>query len=183
MRAATARCLRDAFCGESMAHSRYLIYSEMAGIEEFQSFSRLFRAMALSKYVQASEKYLLVGELIGHHTASYESHFTFAKTMDNLEQSRNTESEEAKEVYAAFLAVAESQKEPGAEKSLRRSEEISRGLASLTNSIFLRAQRAAEEPLIGEVYVCQTCGMVVENSPPEQCPVCTGDTDGFVMIE
>ncbi len=38
-----------------------------------------------------------------------------------------------------------------------------------------RREHAAEEPLIRDVYVCKTCGMVIENVPEEECPVCGAD--------
>jgi rubrerythrin len=183
MRAATEGCLRNAFCGESMAHARYMIYSEKADDEGFPSIARLFRAAAISKYLQAEKKYVMAGELLGHHTACVRTHFTFARTMDNLGRSRDAEAEDAKEVYSAFIAVAEAQAEAGALKCLRQSDAICHGLAALLDSAFLGAQRAREEPAIGDIYVCQSCGLVMENAPPELCPVCEGDSAGYVIIE
>jgi rubrerythrin len=182
MREATAKCLRDGFCANSIAHTRYLLYAQKAKEESFPSIARLFRALALSRYTRAAEQYRLTQELIGTHTACSDTYFTFNRTMDNLERARNAESHEANEVVPAYVAVAESQGEEAAAKSLKRSAAICRRRAALLDSVFLKTQHAAAEPVIGEVFVCKACGMVAENVPVEGCPVCGTDVDGFITV-
>jgi rubrerythrin len=182
VREATAKCLRDGFCSDSMAHVRYLLYAQKANEEGFPSISRLFRALALSRYTRAAEMYHLTHELIGTHTACSDTYFTFDRTMDNLERARNAESHEANVIVPAYIAVAESEGEGAAAKSLKRSAAICRLWSTLLDSVFLETQHTAEEPLIRDVYVCRTCGMAIENVPEEECPVCGGDVADIIAV-
>ncbi len=165
-----------------MAHVRYLLYAQKANEESFPSIARLFRALALSRYTRASELYRLTHELIGTHTACSDTYFTFDRTMDNLERARNAESHEANEVIPAYVAVAECQGEEGAARSLKRSAVICHQWAAILDRVFLETRHAAEEPLIRDVYICKTCGMVIENVPEEECSVCGGDVAGIIAV-
>jgi rubrerythrin len=180
MREATTKCLHDGFCSDSMAHTRYLLYAQNANEENFPSIARLFRALAFSRYTRAAELYRLTGQLIGTHTACSDTYFTFNRT---LEMARNAESHEAKEIFSTYAAVAESQGEEGAAKSLKRSAALCHQRAAIMDRIFMATRHAAEEPLIRVVYVCKTCGMVIENVPEEACPICGTDVSGFITVD
>ncbi|MGA9140545.1 MAG: ferritin family protein [Methanocella sp.] len=183
MKEATAKCLRDGFCSDSMAHTRYILYAQKANEESFPSIARLFRALAYSRHTRAAELYRLTGELIGTHTVCSDTYFTFSRTMDNLKRARNAESHEADEVLSAYAAVAEIQGEEGAAKSLKRSAVLCHQRAAILDSVFIETHHAAGEPLIRVTYVCKTCGMVIENLPEEACPVCGTDVSGFIAVE
>jgi rubrerythrin len=183
MRDATARCLRDAFCLDSISHVRYRMYADKADEGKFPSIARLFRALAASKYVRATGEYRMIKELLGVYPVNANIHFTLNRTMDNLERSRDSESEDAKEVFEPCLAIAEYQREEGAVKLFRQSVAVCRQQAALMDSVFLKTQRAAEEPCIGNLYMCLSCGWIAENIAPEQCPVCNGDSPGFALVE
>ena len=174
MRPATARCLRAAFCRESMSHVRYVLYAEQADVERFPSLARLFRALALSQLTRATTHYRTVSELLGIYPVEATTHFVFDRTMDNLERSRDAEAEAAEEFYGPCLAVAKSQRETGAARSMKCSAEVSRSEAALIDRAFRETQHAAEEPFIGDLCVCRACGDVVEGPPPESCNTCEG---------
>ncbi len=131
MREATARCLRDCFCINSMAHVRYLLFAQKAKEENFPGIAHLFRALALSRYTRASEQYHMVNELIGTRAVSADTYFIFARTMDNLERARDAENGDANELLPAYAALAESQGEEAAARSLKRSAAICRRRAAL----------------------------------------------------
>ena len=183
MREATAQCIRDAFCRESVAHVRYLIYADKATEEHFPAIARLFRAFALSKYLMASGYYHLVNELIGVYPAFAATHYTLNRTMDNLERSRDAEAETAKGAFEPYLAVARLQKEKGAEKSLKCSIEVCRDASTVMGDVLQKTRHAAEEPQIGELYVCRVCGYVKEGKPSGQCTVCVGSKAGFILVK
>jgi len=54
MKKMTEKSLNEAFAGESMAHMKYLIFSEIAENEGFPNIARLFRAIAYAEQVHAT---------------------------------------------------------------------------------------------------------------------------------
>jgi rubrerythrin len=182
VREATAKCLRDNFCANSIAHVRYLLYAQKAKEENFPGIAHLFRALALSRYTRASEQYHLVNELIGTRTVSTETYFTFARTMDNLERARDAEAGDANELLPAYAAVAESQGEGQAAKSFKRSVAICRHRAAMLDDVIQKTKHAAEEPKIDGLYVCRACGYPAAESVPEGCPVCGNERTGFIAV-
>jgi rubrerythrin len=181
MKEATAKCLRNDFCSGSMAHMRYLIYAQKAREENFPSIARLFSALAVSRYIRASEQYRLVHELIGVHTACSEAHFTFFRTMDNLERARDDEKHEANEVLPAYIAVAESQGEGAASKSLKCSAAVCRHLVALLDDVIQKTKHADEEPKIEQLHVCQACGYIAAEITMGGCPLC-GERAKFISV-
>lgn len=181
MRPATARCLRAAFCRESMSHVRYVLYAEQADAEQFPSLARLFRALALSQLTRAAANYRAVSELLGVYPAEALAHFVLDRTMDNLARSRDAESEAADEFYGPCLAVAKSQREAGVARGLKSSAEVSRRGAAMIDRTFRETQHAAEEPYIDDLCICRACGDVVEGPPPGSCSVCKG-SDFTVVV-
>jgi len=53
MRKMTEKSLKEAFAGESMAHMKYLIFSEVAEREGYSNVARLFKAIAYAEFVHA----------------------------------------------------------------------------------------------------------------------------------
>jgi rubrerythrin len=166
-----------------MAHVRYLLYSQKAKEESFPSIAHLFRALALSRYTRAMEQYCLVQELIGTHTASAETYFTFARTIDNLGRARDAETSDAKEMLPAYTALAESQGEDAAARSLKRSAAICLHRAALLDDVIRKTKHAGEEPKIGYLYVCHACGYVTMEIAAGGCPVCGNERAGFMHVE
>jgi rubrerythrin len=182
MREATARCLRDTFCVNSMAHVRYLLYARRAKDENFPGISRLFRALAMSRYVRASEQFAMVNELIGTRAAGAETYFTLARTIDNMERARDAEKDDADELLPACMAVAGSQGEEAAAKSLERSAAIGRRRAALLEDVILKTKETDQEPEIASIYVCRACGYVTRDIAPEGCPICGNEKTEFVCV-
>lgn len=182
MREATAKCLRDTFCADSIAHVRYLLYAQKAREENFPWIALLFRALALSRYTRASEQYTLVNELIGTRTAATDTYFTLERTMDNMERARNAEACDANDVLPACAAVAESQGEEAAARSFKRSAAICLHRAAMLEDVIQKTKHAAEEPKIGGLYVCRDCGYVTAGTVPDGCPVCGNEQAGFTAV-
>lgn len=182
MREATAKCLRDGFCADSMAYVRYLLYSQKAKEENFPGIAHLFRALGLSRYTRASEQYHMANELIGRHAVSVETYFTYARTIDNLERARDAENGDANETLPAYAAVAESQGEEAVARGLKRSAMICLRRAAMLEDVILKTKHAAEEPKIDGLYVCRSCGYVTDAIAPEGCPVCGTDRAGFIAV-
>lgn len=182
MREATGKCLRDTFCSESMSHVRYLIFAGHAQDEAFPAISRLFRAFALAKYLRAAELYYLSRDLLENYSVNADSYFVFERTMDHLVKARDSEANSVREVFEPYLAVATAEAEAAAENCLARSVKISRTIADIAESVLLRMQRAAEEPALGDIYICSICGDIALEAPPEECPCCGSSADDYLAV-
>jgi len=124
----------------------------------------------------------MINELIGTRAVSGETYFTFARTMDNLERARDAETGDANELLPAYAALAESQGEEAAARSLKRSAVISRHRAALLGDVIQKTRHAAEEPKIDGLYVCRACGYVAGEIAAGGCPVCGSEQTGFITV-
>ncbi len=86
------------------------------------------------------------------------------------------------ETLPAYAAVAESQGEEAAARSLKRSAMICLRRAALLEDVILKTKHAAEEPKIDGLYVCRSCGYVTDEIAPGGCPVCGTDRAGFIAV-
>ncbi len=101
----THQNLQFAFAGESQAHMKYLIFSEVAQKEERPNIARLFRAIAYAELVHP-KNHLEVLKGVDN-------------TQNNLETAIGGEKFEVEEMRSAYNEVARLQNEKEAEKSIR----------------------------------------------------------------
>jgi rubrerythrin len=85
MRAITAGNLRNAFCGESMAHMRYNIWSDRAGQEGFDNVARLFKAIASAETIHASNHFRELKNKAGDFLYASMGVFGLRSTSQNLQ--------------------------------------------------------------------------------------------------
>ena len=168
MKKMTEKSLGEAFAGESMAHMKYLIFSEEAEREGYPSVARLFRAIAYAEYVHAKNHARNLGYI--------------GKTPENLSASIEGETFEVKEMYPAYDAIAELQGEDGARTSIKYALEAEKIHAEL----YKKAKEAVEKGSdadVGEVYICPVCGYTHVGTPPDKCPVCGLPSEKFKKFE
>ncbi|MEO0275485.1 MAG: rubrerythrin family protein, partial [candidate division WOR-3 bacterium] len=104
MKKMTEKALNEAFAGESMAHMKYLIFSEIAEKEGFKNIARLFKAIAYAEQVHATNHARELGII--------------KNTIENLETGIQGETYEIEEMYPAFDAIAKLQNEKGAQRAI-----------------------------------------------------------------
>lgn len=93
MKKMTEKSLNEAFTGESMAHMKYLIFSQIAEEEGYPNIARLFKAIGYAEQVHATNHARNLGIL---HS-----------TKDNLQASiEDGETFEVEEMYPAYDAIA-----------------------------------------------------------------------------
>ncbi|CAJ37813.1 rubrerythrin family protein [Methanocella arvoryzae] len=182
MRDATARCLRDAFCSESMSHVRYLIFAGHAQDEAFPGTSRLFRAFALAKYLRASELYFLSRDMLENPAVNANSYFILERTIDHLIKAKDMEALSVKEVFEPYYAVASSEAESAAMKCLDKSIMISRIIVNTIDPLLQQLKHMDEEPSIGDIYLCSICGFIALDQPPEACPCCNSSAENYILV-
>jgi len=157
MRKMTEANLKDAFAGESQAHMKYLVFAEAADAEKRPNVARLFRAIAYAEQVHATNHLRELGLI--------------RTSPDNLQEAMAGETFEVDEMYPAYHAVAELQREKGAVRSTHYALEAERIHAAMYAQARERAL-VGEDLKIGKVHVCAVCGHTVEDHAPERCPIC-----------
>jgi rubrerythrin len=164
MQEMTKENLKAAFAGESQAHMKYLAFSAKAEKEGKPNIARLFQAIAYAEQVHAINHLKELGAI--------------GDTVANLDSAIQGENFEVEEMYAAYLAVAQVQAEPGAERSMHYAIEAEKIHAEMYGSA-KEAAEDGEDIEIGKVYICPVCGFTHIGEPPDRCPVCNLKKERF----
>ena len=157
-----------ALAGESQAQIRYLNFAAQAEKEGKPNVARLFAAAAFSEQMHASAHLRTLGGVAG--------------TGDNLAAAGGGESFEVEEMYPAYIAVAEAQKEPDAKQSFHRAMDAERRSITGSTSAPSRRWTAARTCKITETWVCGCCGYTMEGTAPHKCPICGATKDMFKKL-
>lgn len=169
--AMTSDFLHSAYGGESMAHMRYLIWSQMAEKEGFKNIGTLFHGIAFAEFVHAGNHFRVLGEQTGDATVTAGGVFGTGTTVENLQGAINGELHEVEQMYPVYLHTAEFQNETGAQKSFHYALEVEKIHAQL----FKQAQDCAREGKdiqFKSVSVCPICGHTILDGAPDKCPIC-----------
>ncbi len=156
MKQMTERASKDAFAGESMAHMKYLIYSEIAEKEGYRNAARLFRAIAYAEFVHAKNHAKNLG-IIG-------------STTENLSSSIEGETFEVEEMYPVYLETARLQDERQAEKAFHFAMEAEKIHAEMYRDAKDKVD-GGEDIETEEIYICPICGYTHAGAV-DTCPVC-----------
>jgi len=160
----TEKSLQEAFAGESMAHMKYLIFSEIAEKEGYKNIARLFKAIAYAEQVHATNHARQLGMI--------------KKTVDNLQTGIDGETFEVDEMYPAYDAIAKLQGEKGAELAIHYALEAEKIHAEYYKNAKEKAEKGKDIE-IPEVYICPVCGWTHIGEPPDECPVCKVKKEQF----
>ncbi|ADK83450.1 Rubrerythrin [Desulfarculus baarsii DSM 2075] len=152
---ALEKMLREAFAGESKAHMRNLSYAKVAVDEGYPQIAALFRAVAEAERVHAAEYLLFLQGVAG-------------TTEENLKQAFESESSAEQSYYPPIIQEAFAQKRDDVAYAMVRARDVEQRHAQL----YKEALNAMVNDRQVEYHVCQVCGYVFENQPPDECPVC-----------
>ncbi len=166
MKKMTEKSLQEAFAGESMAHMKYLIFSDVAEKKGFKNIARLFRAIAYAEYVHAKNHARALGYI--------------GSMEENLQTAMDGEKFEVEEMYPAYDAIAKLQGEESAERSIHFAIEAEKIHYHLYASAKEEVSKGKDME-ISDIYICPVCGYTyVGDDPPEKCPVCGLPSEKFV---
>lgn len=158
MKKMTEKSLAEAFAGESMAHMKYLAFSEIAEMEGYPNIAKLFKAISYAEQVHAINHAKNLGYL--------------GKTEENLQTGINGENFEVEEMYPAYDAVAKLQDEKGAQRSIYYAIEAEK----IHSAYYQEAKekvRQGKDFELQTIYICPVCGYTqIDGSLPDKCPVC-----------
>lgn len=163
----TEKNIEAAFAGESMAHIKYLNFSQIAEKEGFSNTSRLFKAIAYAEFVHASNHMGVLG--------------LKKKTSDNLVTAAGGENFEVNEMYPAYKVVADLQEE----KSAQRSINFALQAEKIHEVMYLDTKKSIDQGKdieIGPIFICDVCGHTVTDEAPDFCPVCGAKIDKFTKF-
>ncbi len=165
MRKMTEKSLQEAFAGESMAHMKYLIFSEVAKREGFPNLARLFKAISYAEQVHAT-----------NHARNLDY---IGKTEDNSQTGIDGEMFEVDEMYPAYDAIAKLQDEKGAEKSIYFALQAEKIHAAYYQEAKEKVKQGKDFELTS-VYICAVCGYTqIDGELPTKCPVCSVPSEKF----
>jgi rubrerythrin len=153
----TEQSIQAALAGEAQAHLKYLAFAEVAEKEGRPNVARLFRCVAQAERIHAMDN-LKVLSMVN-------------ETSENLAAARDGEEFESRDMYPAYMAIAQLEEEKKAQQSIKHAQ----GAEASHLELYDRAKEAVDaggdigdEPL----QLCEFCGYVVAGDAPERCPVC-----------
>ncbi len=177
MNAMTKSNLMSAYGGESMAHMRYIAFAKMAEDENFKNVSRLFQAVSFAEQVHATNHFRALKNEFGDAGVNAGAAFGYINTSKNLELAIEGEDFEIKQMYPAYLAVAEMQAEKDAIRSMKWAWEVEKQHFSLYTDA-KKAVDSGKDMTLGDLYVCECCG-ATQDSAPDKCPICGAKKELF----
>ena len=156
--------LKEAFAGESQANRKYLAFAKKADEEGLNQVARLFRAAAEAETVHAH------------------NHLTVLKginsTKDNLKEAIAGEVEEFKEMYPAFIKIAQDENN----KEALWTFDVANQVEEIHAGLYKKALDSLGENVEVVYYVCNFCGNTVEKEAPDICPICGAPKIEFKKI-
>ncbi len=166
-----------------MAHMRYLVFADIAEKESFPNVARLFKAIAYSEQVHATNHYNKLKALDEDAKVVAGAPFGPGSTSKNLELAIRGEEFEVEEMYPAYIAVAKSQGEKSAETSFTWAYEAEKIHAKLYREAKENVEQGRDWPLEGYIWICPVCGHTyVGKEPPEKCPICNAPGDKYIKF-
>jgi len=161
----TDKNLSYAFAAESKASARNMVFAQKAERDGYPQIARLFRAVADAESVHARKYLMLMRGKIG-------------STEENLEAAFQNEIKANVEEYPKLIREASEEGVTAAERAFSQSRDVEERHAELYKSAMnnMLADRQTD------YYVCQVCGYVNEDEPPEKCPVCGAVKGKFKQV-
>lgn len=175
----TADNLRSAFSGESQASMRYEIWGQLAKKDGFDNIARLFQATADAEKVHATLHFNALKEEKGDFPVNAMAGFGIGTIVENLEAAKGGEEYEYKEMYPAFIAVAELNEEDDALKAFRFAVEAEKVHAQRYADAIVEAEKGNDID-VETVYLCPVCGYIGYNADEENCPLCGVKSSLFI---
>jgi len=165
MREMTEKTSNEAFAGESKAHMKYMIFAEIAEKNGFPNLARMFHAIAYAEQVHATNHARNIGLV--------------KETPENIQSCIDGEDFEVEEMYPAYLAIAELQKEKGAQRAHHYALEAEK----IHRTMYREAKEMAEKGVdieMSSIYICPVCGYThYKGELPDHCPVCGVSSNKF----
>ena len=182
--------LKEALIGETKAQKKYSLYAKKALEENHQEIAHLFKAVAFAEGIHIKNHKRALSLLTDSdinlqdfiEIDEKEIKKKVGDTISNLEDAIEGEIYETKKMYKKFEKNAKSLGDEVAELSFSLARDAERVHADLF-SLCQKKLKKGEKIEIRKIFVCQICGNVEFDAPPEICPVCDHSKDFYKEIE
>jgi rubrerythrin len=161
----TEKNLAYAFAAESKASERNKAFAQKALNDQYPQVARLFRAISEAESVHARRYLMLLRGKIG-------------STEENLETAFKNEIRANVDEYPKLIQDAIEEGKKAVERAFSQARDVEIRHAEL----YKNAMNDMLSDRETDYYVCQVCGYVAEDSPPETCPVCGAVTGKFKKV-
>ncbi|ADB57695.1 Rubrerythrin [Archaeoglobus profundus DSM 5631] len=179
----TRKNLLRGYISESVAISRYLIYSDIAEKEKLIYVSKYFKEVAENEKKHAEIYANFIKELEVEPTdVEIKAPIKFGDSAENLRIAVESERLEAEEIYPKMAEVAE-------KEGFKQIAERIRTLAEVEKQHFTKFSKLLELLETGKMFkrdeevewMCLVCGYVHKGrEPPKVCPNCGAEYYYFV---
>lgn len=161
----TEKNLAYAFAAESKASARNATFARKAEMESYSQIARLFRAVSDAESVHARRYLLLMRGKIG-------------STEENLETAFQNEIKANVEEYPKLIKDASDE----GNRSVFKAFSQARDVESLHAELYKKALNDMVSDRETDYFVCQVCGYISEDQPPQKCPICGAVKDKFKRV-
>ncbi len=160
------RDLAIAFAAESKASIRNEAFARKAEAEGYHQMARLFRAVSEAEAVHARRYLRLMRGKIG-------------TTEENLKAAFENEIKANVDEYPKLIKHASDEGHSSAFRAFSQSRDVENRHAEL----YKKAMTDMLSERSTDYYVCQVCGYISEDEPPEKCPVCGALKAKFKLVK
>lgn len=161
----TEKNLAYAFAAEAKASTRNATFARKADMESYSQIARLFRAVSDAEAVHARRYLLLMRGKIG-------------STEENLETAFQNEIKANVEEYPKLIKDAADESNKSALKAFSQARDVE----SLHAELYKKALNDMVSDHETDYFVCQVCGYISEDQPPQKCPICGAVRDKFKRV-
>ncbi len=166
MKERTEKNLAYAFAAESKAAIRNEAFAKKAQAEGYPQIARLFKAISEAESVHARRYLLLMRGKVG-------------STEENLETAFQNEIKANVEEYPKLIKDASEEGHEGALRAFSQARDVE----SMHADLYKKAMNDMLADRETKYWVCQVCGYIAEDEPPEKCPVCGSVKGKFKLVE
>jgi rubrerythrin len=176
--ATTLANLQTAYVGESNTRAKYTSFAVKASEEGFQDVASLFRAAARAEQIHA-ENHARVIRKFGVDPQCTIHEITVGSIAENLAAAIAGEEYERDVMYPAFVAEAQSAKQPAAERTFNWALEAQREHARLYRAALDKLDTGKPQVTY---YVCLVCGYTTADGDFARCQICSNPREKFETI-
>lgn len=179
--AMTADFLRSAYGGESMAHMRYLLWSDHAIKNGSPNIGKLYKAIAYAEQVHAHNHFKALKDNTGGFKVDAGGEFGLHDIAANLVWAIEGERGEVEQMYPVYKNAAEMQGEKEAVLSFHYALEAEKIHVDMFSQAREYALKGSDMPIGDDkIYICPVCGFTHIGTPPDICPVCKVKSSLFI---
>ena len=185
----TINILQTAYHNEIHTNLTYLAYAQKAISEKFPNIAHLFVALAASESIHTHNFKQLLSDFGVEVTEISEPEIKISTTKENLQKATQNELQDIDQNYPQFVEKVTQEKHETAIRILthtweaeKEHRDLIKKLQSSMGILFgILALRIDTTPT--QYFVCQICGSVITDHPPDICPICKSPVSQYTEVQ